>query len=128
MEKPFYQLNKYIQILVADDIADLRKQWCWFLQEEGYSTCEAASADEVLSKIGKVHIVLLDYYINGSPTGPELIRKIRSIREKDLGIIIITGNVMIRRSNIRQENMLSRSPATFMIFPMPYYSQKLILL
>ena len=99
MEKPFYQLNKYIQILVADDIADLRKQWCWFLQEEGYSTCEAASADEVLSKIGKVHIVLLDYYINGSPTGPELIRKIRSIREKDLGIIIITGKVTLEEKS-----------------------------
>ena len=99
MEKPFYQLNKYIQILVADDIADLRKQWCWFLQEEGYSTCEAASADEVLSKIDRVHIVLLDYYIKGSPTGPELIRKIRSIREKNLGIIIITGKVTLEEKS-----------------------------
>jgi signal transduction histidine kinase/CheY-like chemotaxis protein len=96
MEKPFYQLNKYIQIMVADDNEDLRKQWCWFLEGEGYRTCEATSAEEVIAQIDKAHIVLLDYYIDGSPTGPELIKKIRELREKNLTIIIITGQVDLK--------------------------------
>jgi signal transduction histidine kinase/PAS domain-containing protein len=97
MEKPFYQLNKYIQILVADDSEDIRRQWSWFLNNEGYSTCEAVSAEDVLAQIDSAHIVLLDYYIDGFPTGPDLIKKIRALREKDLAIIIITGKVDLKQ-------------------------------
>jgi len=95
--KPFSELNRFIQILVADDEPKLREQWCWSLQQEGYSTCEAASTDEVISKLDEVHIILLDYYIPGSPTGPELIKKINEARKEKLDILVITGQATRRQ-------------------------------
>jgi len=82
-----------INILVAEDEADLREILKVTLEQEGYRAILASDGDEAIKKIEKksFQIALIDIKMPGV-NGKELISKIKQINPR-LPIVIVTGSL-----------------------------------
>lgn len=81
-------------ILVIDDEQDIRELVCGILEDEGYSTRNAADSDSALAVIAerKPSMVFLDIWLQGSRLdGLELLEVIRETHS-DLPVVIISGH------------------------------------
>ena len=81
-------------VLVVDDEAGIRRLVCGILEDEGYATCEASSADEAFVKIakGSVDAVILDIWLEGSRAdGLDILREIK-ITNALLPVIMMSGH------------------------------------
>ena len=82
------------EILVVDDEADIRKQISGILTDEGYQTRVAADAEEALGQIRarRPSLILLDIWLEGSPTdGIEILGLVKK-DHPDLPVIMISGH------------------------------------
>jgi len=82
-----------INILVAEDEADLREILKVTLEQEGYRAILASDGDEAIKKIEKksFQIALIDIKMPGV-NGKELVSKIKQINPR-MPIVIVTGSL-----------------------------------
>ncbi|MGF1455224.1 MAG: sigma-54-dependent transcriptional regulator [Alphaproteobacteria bacterium] len=81
-------------VLIVDDEADIRELVSGILEDEGYATRVASSAEEALQEIRNrvPSLLLLDVWLIGSSVdGIELLKKIKA-EHPDLPVIIISGH------------------------------------
>jgi len=84
--------KKKVNILVAEDEADLRDILKVTLEQEGYRVILASDGDEAIKKIEKksFQIALIDIKMPGV-NGKELVSKIKQINPR-VPIVIVTGS------------------------------------
>src|SRR5271163_1432986 len=81
-------------ILIVDDEADIRMLVAGILQDEGYSTREAANSQEALVRIRarQPSLVILDIWLQGSELdGIEILKIIRQ-EAPSLPVVMISGH------------------------------------
>src|SRR6202046_4501170 len=81
-------------ILIVDDEADIRMLVAGILQDEGYSTREAANSQEALVRIRarQPNLVILDIWLQGSELdGIEILKIIRQ-EAPSLPVLMISGH------------------------------------
>src|SRR6202034_2788664 len=81
-------------ILIVDDEADIRMRVAGILQDEGYSTREAANSHEALARIRsrQPNLVILDIWLQGSELdGIEILKLIRQ-EAPGLPVLMISGH------------------------------------
>jgi CheY-like chemotaxis protein len=89
-------MNRQIQVLIVDDLADWRMTLSGLLEDEGYITERAAGIEEALNLVGQEHfdVALLDVRLDETDKdnvgGVKLARELRR-RFREMLIIIITG-------------------------------------
>ncbi len=88
------KVSKENKILIIDDDDSVRSFLELFLRKKGYTQVLLASTGEaglkVLAEEDKVGIILLDVMLPDI-NGLELLRKIKRIIKRDIGVIMITG-------------------------------------
>jgi two-component system nitrogen regulation response regulator NtrX len=83
-----------LDILIVDDEQDIRDLVSGVLDDEGYGTRTAASADEALAALDErlPSLILLDVWLRGSSMdGIELLRAIK-IRDPQIPVIVFSGH------------------------------------
>jgi signal transduction histidine kinase len=86
---PATGLRSRIRVLVVDDSVDHRTLIARRLDEAGMQVSTAGTADEALSKLDRVDLVLLDYRLPGV-SGLDALRTIRGLPEPP-SVIMVTG-------------------------------------
>jgi two-component system, NtrC family, nitrogen regulation response regulator NtrX len=83
-----------LDILIVDDEQDIRDLVSGVLDDEGYGTRTAASADEALAALDErlPSLILLDVWLRGSSMdGIELLRAIK-LRDPQIPVIVFSGH------------------------------------
>jgi len=83
-----------LDILIVDDEQDIRDLVSGVLDDEGYGTRTAASADEALAALDErlPSLILLDVWLRGSSMdGIELLRAIK-VRDPQIPVIVFSGH------------------------------------
>ena len=83
-----------LDILIVDDEQDIRDLVSGVLDDEGYGTRVAATADEALAALDErlPSLVLLDVWLRGSSMdGIELLKAIK-IRDPQIPVIVFSGH------------------------------------
>jgi CheY-like chemotaxis protein len=81
-------------ILLIEDDADIRSSVAEFLQGEGYSVAEAASAARGLDvlRASKPDAIILDYALPDATDGPEfLVQKAKIAGATSIPVVVTTG-------------------------------------
>ena len=101
-----------VNILVAEDEADLREILKVTLEQEGYRAILASDGDEAIKKIEKksFQLALIDIKMPGM-NGKELVSKIKQINPR-VPIIIITGS-----PNFKEEMSLKKQTYDYIYKP-----------
>ena len=110
-----------LDILIVDDEQDIRDLVSGVLDDEGYGTRTAASADEALAALDErlPSLILLDVWLRGSSMdGIELLRAIK-VRDPQIPVIVFRGTAiskpqlpplaMVRRTSSKSHS----KPASF---------------
>jgi DNA-binding NtrC family response regulator len=88
------KVSKENKILIIDDDDSVRSFLEMFLKNKGYAQVLLASTGQaglkILAEEDKVGIILLDVMLPDI-NGLELLRKIKKIIKRDIGVIMITG-------------------------------------
>lgn len=81
-------------ILVVDDEADIRELVSGLLEDEGYRTRKAASADEALAAIAarRPNLVFLDIWLQGSRLDGLQVLALIKESHPDLAVVMISGH------------------------------------
>lgn len=81
-------------ILVVDDEADIRELVAGLLEDEGYRTRKAASADEALTAIAarRPNLVFLDIWLQGSRLDGLQVLELIKESHPDLAVVMISGH------------------------------------
>lgn len=81
-------------ILVVDDEADIRELVAGLLEDEGYRTRKAASADEALAAIAarRPNLVFLDIWLQGSRLDGLQVLELIKESHPDLAVVMISGH------------------------------------
>jgi CheY-like chemotaxis protein len=106
-------------VLVVEDTALIRVLAVELLEEAGFETIEAESADEaiaILQKRRDVHLVLTDVHMPGTMDGIKLSHYIRD-RWPPVLLVVASGKAIIEESQL---------PAGARFFTKPYDGAKLI--
>lgn len=90
---------KKIQILVVDDVKEIRDLLCRFLVDRGFSVLSAGSGEEALPVIigQKPQVLLLDYGLPGM-NGLELLKLVREFNST-IAVIMISGSAIDLKSD-----------------------------
>lgn len=83
-----------LEILVVDDERDIRELVSGVLNDEGYQTRTASSAEEALAALDErlPSLILLDVWLRGSSMdGLELLRAIK-LRDRNIPVIVFSGH------------------------------------
>ena len=81
-------------ILLIEDDADIRSSVAEFLQGEGYSVAEAASASRALDvlRTSRPDAIILDYALPDATDGAEfLVQKAKTMEVASIPVIVTTG-------------------------------------
>jgi two-component system nitrogen regulation response regulator NtrX len=81
-------------ILVVDDEADIRELVAGLLEDEGYRTRKASSADEALAAIAarRPNLVFLDIWLQGSRLDGLQVLELIKQAHPDLAVVMISGH------------------------------------
>ncbi|MGQ3285362.1 nitrogen assimilation response regulator NtrX [Bosea sp. (in: a-proteobacteria)] len=81
-------------ILVVDDEADIRELVAGLLEDEGYRTRKASSADEALAAIAarRPNLVFLDIWLQGSRLDGLQVLELVKQAHPDLAVVMISGH------------------------------------
>jgi two-component system nitrogen regulation response regulator NtrX len=81
-------------ILVVDDEADIRELVAGLLEDEGYRTRKASSADEALAAIAarRPNLVFLDIWLQGSRLDGLQVLELIKESHPDLAVVMISGH------------------------------------
>jgi len=81
-------------ILVVDDEADIRELVAGLLEDEGYRTRKASSADEALTAIAarRPNLVFLDIWLQGSRLDGLQVLELIKQSHPDLAVVMISGH------------------------------------
>lgn len=81
-------------ILVVDDEADIRELVAGLLEDEGYRTRKASSADEALAAIAarRPNLVFLDIWLQGSRLDGLQVLELVKQSHPDLAVVMISGH------------------------------------
>ena len=79
-------------ILIVEDEEPIRRLLTRILTDAGYTTLEAETGDEALSRLGQaaVQLILLDLHMPGQVDGEELLFQLRD-RGDEVPIIVVSG-------------------------------------
>jgi len=82
-------------ILVVDDEADIRELVAGLLEDEGYRTRKAGSADEALAAIAarRPNLVFLDIWLQGSRLDGLQVLELVKESHPDLPVVMITSRI-----------------------------------
>jgi DNA-binding NtrC family response regulator len=92
------------KILVVDDDPDLRECLAESLELQGYAVCSAASVKEAVERLDfadDVRLIISDHVMRDG-SGMELLIHVRSLREKQIPFILITGQSHLTSSEAFQ--------------------------
>ncbi len=81
-------------ILVVDDVVDIRELVAGLLEDEGYRTRKAGSADEALAAIAsrRPNLVFLDIWLQGSRLDGLQVLELIKESHPDLAVVMISGH------------------------------------
>jgi two-component system nitrogen regulation response regulator NtrX len=81
-------------ILVVDDEVDIRDLVAGLLEDEGYRTRKAGSADEALAAIAsrRPNLVFLDIWLQGSRLDGLQVLELIKENHPDLAVVMISGH------------------------------------
>ncbi|WP_342362564.1 sigma-54 dependent transcriptional regulator [Terrarubrum flagellatum] len=81
-------------ILIVDDESDIRELVAGILEDEGYKTRTAGSADEAIAAVGsrRPHLVFLDIWLQGSKIDGLQVLDIIKRDHADLPVVMISGH------------------------------------
>ena len=106
-------------VLVVEDEAFIRLNAATMLEDAGFDTVEAATADQAIRHLetnGRIQIVFTDINLPGSMDGLRLAAAIRS-RWPPIELVLTSGHVVVAEKDM---------PARGLFLPKPYSSQQLI--
>lgn len=104
-------MEKQKTVLIVDDEPGIRTVVRFIIEDAGFQTKEAASADEALQILyaDGINVVLTDVEMPGSKNGLDLARLIRS-KWQHVKVILMSGRTLPRRNELPDETQVLTKP------------------